>query len=104
MSYAAIVWGQCPSHNYRVCKLQRHCIRTITLSPFNADTQNLFMNNDIPYFPEFIFAYNIKLVYNTLKKLTPISIQIILNYKETSHYYTTNRELKVLEIDLKLKL
>lgn len=98
VAYAAIIWGQAINYNSRVCRLQRRCIRIMTFSHFNADVKLLFINNCIPYLPEFIFACNIKLVYQTLKRLTPTSLQNCLNYREITHYYSTrNRELKILE-------
>ena len=98
MSYAAIVWGQGLNHNSRIFKLQRRCIRIMNFSDFNADTQPLFTVSNIPYLPEFIFACNIKLVHQTLNKLTPTSIQNTLEYKTLTHYYSTrNRDLKILE-------
>ena len=98
LSYASIVWGQSLSQNSRIGKLQKKCLRIISFSNFNAETQPLFANLGIPRLQNWIFKCNITLVYETLNKISPVALQSILNFKTLSHQHDTrNRSLKLLE-------
>ena len=48
LSYASIVWGQSLSLNSRIGKLQKKCLRIISFSNFNVETNQLFVNLEIP--------------------------------------------------------
>ena len=98
ISYASIVWGQSLSQNSRIGKLQKRCLRIITFSNFNAESDPLFTNVGIPKLPHWVFQCNITLVHETLNKLSPLALQNTLNFKAISHQHQTrNRNLKLLE-------
>ena len=98
ISYANIVWGQALTQNSRIGKLQKKCVRILTFSDFNAETFQLFMETGIPTLPQSVFKCNIKLVHQTINKLSPQALQDSLSFKSLSHQHQTrNRNLKLLE-------
>ena len=98
LSYASIVWGQSLSLNSRIGKLQKKCLRIISFSNFNVETNQLFVNLEIPKVTDWIFKCNITLVHETLNEFSPLSLKNTLNFKTISHqYHTRNRNLKLLE-------
>ena len=44
LTYAITVWGQSLTQNSRVGKLQKRCIRILTISNFDAESAPLFLN------------------------------------------------------------
>ena len=98
ISYASIVWGQALTQNSRIGKLQKKCVRILTFSDFNAETLQLFIDTGIPTLPQLVFKCNIKLVHQTINKLSPQALQDSLAFKSLSHQHQTrNRNLKLLE-------
>ena len=98
ISYANIVWGQALTQNSRIGKLQKKCVRILTFSDFNAETFQLFIDTGIPTLPQSVFKCNIKLVHQTINKLSPQALQESFAFKVLSHQHQTrNRNLKLLE-------
>ena len=98
MSYANTVWGQGLFQNSRVGRLQKRCVRILTFSNFDAETSQLFESTGIPTIAQAVFKCNVKLVHQTINKISPKVLQESFDFKVLSHAYETrNRNLKLLE-------